>query len=165
MVFRYFLLTGFLLLFLACGRKTVPSATDDDYQEDLSGTIPEIEEYESPVKKKERTARSEFREPYLDITSELEVVLDTIASVNKEIPNLQYTILVHNSNSRQAAEEARKNVFRVLPESNPIMQFVSPSYRIKVGSFIDKVEAYKTFVKLQDMFPNAVIIPEQVYFK
>jgi hypothetical protein len=45
------------------------------------------------------------------------------------------------------------------------MQFISPSYRIKVGSFIDKVEAYKTLVKLQDMFPNAVIIPEQVYFK
>jgi hypothetical protein len=78
---------------LACGRKTVPSASEEDYREDLSGTIPEIENYESPVKKKTRTARSEFREPYLDITSELEVVLDTIASINKDIPNLQYTIL------------------------------------------------------------------------
>jgi hypothetical protein len=165
MALRYILLIGSFLFVLACGRKTVPSASEEDYKEDLSGTIPEIENYESPVKKKTRTARSEFREPYLDITSELEVVLDSIAAINKDIPNQQFTILVHNSSSRQAAEEARKNVFRVLPDASPAMQYISPSYRIKVGSFIDKVEAYKTLVKLQDMFPNAVIIPEQVYFK
>lgn len=162
---RIFLVAGIFLIAIACGRKTVPSATEDDYHEDLSGTLPEIEAYESPVKKKERVERTEFREPYLDITSELDEVLDSIASGNREIPNLQYSILVHNSNSRQAADEARKNVFRVLPDASPTMQFISPSYRIKVGSFIDKVEAYKTLVKLQEMFPNAVIIPEQVYFK
>ena len=162
---RYFLLTGICFLALSCGRKTAPSATEEDYHENLSGTIPEVEAYESPVKDKQRAAKTEFREPYLDVTTSLDEVLDSIAAVNQNIPNLQYTILVHNSNSRQAADEARKNVFRVLPDANPTMQFISPSYRIKVGTFLNKVEAYKTLVKLKDMFPNAVIIPEQVYYK
>ncbi|MBR9997569.1 MAG: hypothetical protein KFF73_01300 [Cyclobacteriaceae bacterium] len=165
MTLKNFLLAGSCILVLACGRKTVPSATEVDYHEDLSGTLPEVEKYESPVKKKTRVEKTDFKEPYMDITSGLDTMLDTLAIVNQDIPNLQYTILIHNSNSRQAADEARKNVFRVLPDANPIMQFVSPSYHVKVGSYIDKIEAYKTLVKLQDMFPNAVIIPEQVYFK
>jgi len=149
----------------ACGPKTVPTATQEEYHEDLTSTLPEIGKYESPVREKSPVKKPEFREPSLDITSRLDVVLDTIARVNQEIPNIQYTVLVHNSNSRQAADEARKNVFRVMPDANPKMQFISPSYRVKVGNYNDKIEAYQTLVKLKDMFPNAVIVPEQVYFK
>jgi hypothetical protein len=150
---------------VACGRKTVPVATEEEYHQDLSSTLPDVGEYKSPVADKTRSEKVEFREPYMDVTSELNEVLDTLALVNKEIPNFKYTILVHNSNSRQAADEARKNVFRVLPDANPQMQFISPSYRVKVGSYFDKIDAYPTLVKLKELFPNAVIVPEQVFFK
>jgi hypothetical protein len=163
---KYFFLIGMAVILLdACGPKTVPASTQEEYHEDLSSTLPEVGKYESPVQDKTTVEKPEFREPYMDITSRLEGVLDTIARVNQDIPNIQYTVLVHNSNSRQAADEARKNVFRVMPDADPKMQFISPSYRVKVGSFSDKIEAYKTLVKLKTMFPNAVIVPEQVYFK
>ncbi len=162
---KYTYLVGFLLLMYACGPKTVPVSTEEEYHEDLSSTLPEIGKYKSPVQEKERIEKASFQEPYMDITTKLDIVLDTIAGINKDIPKVQYTVLVHNSNSRQAADEARKNVFRVMPDANPIMQFISPSYRIKVGNYNNKIEAYKTLVKLKDMFPNAVIVPEQVYFK
>lgn len=149
----------------ACGPRTVPTATREEYHEDLTSTLPDVGEYESPVQERNHVEKPEFREPYLDVTSKLGVVLDTIAKVNQDIPNIQYTVLVHNSNSRQAADEARKNVFRVMPDANPKMQFISPSYRVKVGNYNDKIEAYQTLVKLKNMFPNAVIVPEQVYFK
>ena len=162
---KYILLIGVVILLDACGPKTVPVSTQEEYHEDLTSTLPEVGKYESPVKERAGVEKEEFMEPYMDITFKLDVVLDTIARVNQDIPNIQYTVLVHNSNSRQAADEARKNVFRVMPDANPKMQFISPSYRVKVGSYSDKIEAYKTLMKLKNMFPNAVIVPEQVYFK
>jgi hypothetical protein len=158
-------LLGLVVIIYACGPKTIPVSTEEDYHEDLSSTLPDIDKYKSPVANKTRPEKTEFREPYMDITTQLDQVLDTLAKVNKDIPYFKYTILVHNSNSRQAADEARKNVFRVLPEADPVMQFISPSYRVKVGSYFDKIEAYPTLVKLKELFPNAVIVPEQVFFK
>lgn len=162
---KYNFLIGLVVLIYACGPKTVPVSSDEDYHEDLTSTLPDVGKYNSPVKEKPGFEKVEFRKPYMDVSSKLDVVLDTIAQVNRDIPNVQYTVLVHNSNSRQAADEARKNVFRVMPDANPKMQFISPSYRVKVGNYSDKIEAYKTLVKLKNMFPNAVIVPEQVYFK
>jgi len=163
---KYILSFGIgLILLYACAPKIVPISTDEDYQEDLSSTIPEVENYVSPVMEEPEKDHIEFRRPTMDITYELESILDSIVVVNKDIPYFQYTVLVHNSNSRQAADEARKNVYRVLPDAKPKMQFISPSYRVKVGEFSDKIDAYQTLVKLKKMFPNAVIVPEQVYIK
>jgi hypothetical protein len=156
-----FLLAG---ITFNCAKKTVPTAVIEDYSEDLTHTMPEIEKYEDPALEVDETAeKAPFRHPDLDVTEDLDVVLDSIAAINKNLPYLRYTVMVHNSNSRNDAEEARKDVFRVLPEAKPKLQFNSPSYIVKVGDFIDQLEAYQTLIKLKRQFPNAVIIPEQVY--
>ncbi len=156
-----FLLTVFMY---DCAKKTVPTAVTEDYSEDLSHTMPDIEEYENPALEEEGSVeKAPFRTPELDVTDSLDVVLDSIATINKNLPYLRYTVMVHNSISRSDAEEARKDVFRVLPEAKPILQFNSPSYIVKVGDFFDQLEAYQTLIKLKRQFPNAVIIPEQVY--
>lgn len=155
------LLTGFIY---SCSQKTVPTAVTEDYTEDLTHTMPEIEEYDNPVIVEGETAeKAPFRTPENDVTEDLDVVLDSIATINKNLPYLRYTVMVHNSNSRNDAEEARKDVFRVMPEAKPKLQFISPSYIVKVGDFFDQLEAYQTLIKLKRQFPNAVIIPEQVY--
>lgn len=158
-----FLLLGFMF---NCAKKTAPTAVTEEYSEDLSHTLPEIEEYENPAHEVDEVVeKAPFITPQLDVTDDLDVVLDSIASINKNLPYLRYTVMVHNSNSRNDAEEARKDVFRVLPEAKPKLQFVSPSYIVKVGDFFDQLEAYQTLIKLKRQFPNAVIIPEQVYIE
>ncbi len=162
---RYLFISIILIIVYACAPKTVKVAKEETYEEDLSFTIPEVDPYESPVSLPEIKSPAIFREPSEDITMELDSLLDSIAVVNRQTPYYQYTVLVHNSNSRQAADEARRNVFRVLPEANPQMQFVSPSYRVKIGKYFTRIDAYQTLVKLKELFPNAVIVPEQVYIK
>ena len=161
--FIYLFLVAIAFVLSYCSPKTVPTAVEEEYQEDLSATLPEIPEYVSPVEIVEVVERAEFSEPETDITIELENVLDSIAIIRKNIPYSQYTVLVHNSNSRSEADEARLNVFRVMPEAKPKIQFISPSYRVKVGTYFNRIDAYQTLVKLKEMFPNAVIVPEQVY--
>jgi hypothetical protein len=148
-----------------CAKKTLPTSVTEEYSEDLTNTLPEIEPYVSPVVKNEAVVKPPFAEPELDITANLNVVLDSIANINKNLPYLRYTVMVHNSNSRNDAEEARKDVFRVMPDAKPKLQFISPSYIVKVGDFFDQLEAYRTLVILKRQFPNAVIIPEQVYIE
>lgn len=156
-----FLLAGIVF---SCAKKTVPTAVTEDYSEDLSQTLPDIEEYESrAVIEEEMVEKAPFRTPEMDVTDDLDIVLDSISTINKNLPYLRYTVMVHNSISRSDAEEARKDVFRVLPEAKPVLQFNSPSYTVKVGDFFDQLEAYQTLIKLKRQFPNAVIIPEQVY--
>lgn len=159
----YLLAAAIAFVLSDCGPKTVPTAVTDEYHEDLSATLPEIPEYVSPVEVDEVTERAAFTDPEIDITEALNSVLDSIAIIRKNIPYSQYTVLVHNSNSRSEADEARLNVFRVMPEAKPKIQFISPSYRVKVGTYFNRIDAYQTLVKLKKMFPNAVIVPEQVY--
>ncbi len=154
-----------LVFYYACAPKTVPVSKEEKYEEDLSHTIPEVDPYISPVPEKSPLAPASFSEPIMDITLQLDTLLDRIALVNTQIPHFQYTILVHNSNSRQAADSARRNVFRALPDADPKMNFDPPSYKVKVGRFYNKLEAYQTLVKLKEVFPHAVMVPEQVYIK
>ena len=164
MIRKFGLLLLIAGLMYRCSKKTVPTAVTEDYSEDLTHTMPDIEEFEDPMLSVEETVeKAPFRDPELDVTEHLDVVLDSIATINKNLPYLRYTVMVHNSNSRNDAEEARKDVFRVMPEAKPKLQFISPSYIVKVGDFFDQLEAYQTLVKLKRQFPNAVIIPEQVY--
>jgi len=163
MIRKYSIFLLLMWLLYNCAPKTSPTAVKEAYSEDLSHTLPEVETYVDPISVEEEVEKAPFRQPELDVSEDLDVVLDSIAKINKNLPYLRYTVMVHNSNSRNDAEEARKDVFRVMPDAKPKLQFISPSYIVKVGDFMDQLEAYQTLVKLKRQFPNAVIIPEQVY--
>ena len=101
----------------------------------------------------------------MDVTSELSILLDSISKVNLETEFYEYTVQVHIGNNREAADEARLDVIRVMPEAKPKLEYKSPSYRVKVGRYFNNVEAYQTYVKLKEQFPSAIIVPERVYFR
>lgn len=153
-----------IFMLFNCAPKTVPVGVEEKYEEDLSSTIPEIEPYLSPIELDMKPIDKTFVEPTMDVTVKLDSLLDSISVVNKTIPYFQYTILIHNSSSRREAEESRRNVFRILPDAKPKLQYVSPSYRVKLGKFYNKIDAYQVLVKLKPQFPNAVIVPERKYF-
>jgi hypothetical protein len=165
MIRKIILLFSIAGLIYACAPKTMTVKTEDTYTEDLSGTLPEVDSYKSPAMEIADKKNIVFSKPDMDITAQLDTLLDSIAVINEKTPYYRYTVLVHNSNSRQAAEEAKRNVFRIFPNAQPQMQFVSPSYRVKVGHYFNRIDAYQTMVRLKELFPNAVIVPEQVYIK
>ena len=103
--------------------------------------------------------------PEMEVTERVKIILDSMALLNRQTQFSRLTILVTNSNSREDAEQARLDVFRILPGSKPTLDFVAPTYRVKVGKYFSEVEAYQTLQKLKKQFPNAIIVPEPVYFK
>jgi hypothetical protein len=155
-----------LLIFSHCSKKTSPSATIQNiYDEDLTELRPEIQEYVSPEPWTPPPKMINAENARLDVTDMLEVILDSMHEVNKRTQFSQFTIQVHNSSRREAADSARLEVFRILPDSKPALEYVAPSYRVRVGRYFNQLEAYQTLLKLREQFPNAIIVPEGVYLK
>jgi hypothetical protein len=165
---------GLIVAFLAlnilittdCARRIAPAATKDEtYEEDLTGYRPPDNRYVSPERSEPVPVHRSNVEPELDVTDEVNVILDSMYEINKRTQFPKFTIQIHNSNIRELADSARIEVYRILPAEKPVLEFIAPSYRVKVGSYYNQLEAYQTLLKLKEHFPNAIIVPESVYFK
>ena len=40
------------------------------------------------------------------------------------------------------------------------LTYNSPNFRVKVGDYTDRVEAYKAYIALKEVFPNALLVEE-----
>ena len=149
-----------------CSRKITPATTQDDsYYEDLSASRPGADEYKSPEPSIPAKSNTVISQPVIDVTDNVEIILDSMNEINRRTQFSRFTIQVHISNSRELADSARYAVYRVLPNEKPILEYSQPSYRVKVGRYLNHLEAYRTLLKLKEQFPNAIIVPESVYFK
>jgi len=161
-----FILLVYISVLSGCTHKVAPTTTQSNtYSEDLSGNRPEVKRYESLQPYKISAIDTASKGPKMDVNEKINIILDSTFALNRQTQFSQLTIMVSNSNSREAAEQARLDVFRILPGSKPSLEFVPPTYRVKVGKYFNELEAYQTLQKLKKQFPNAIIVPEPVYFK
>ncbi|HLF34612.1 MAG TPA: SPOR domain-containing protein [Cyclobacteriaceae bacterium] len=154
------------IFFDNCARKTLPAATQEgSYFEDLTAYRPQAEEYLSPEPIVNNRREHAVTIPVFDVTSDVNVILDSMVEINRKTQFSQFTVQVHMSNSRESADSARLEVYRILPSEKPILEYSPPSYRVKVGRYLSQLEAYRTLLKLKEHFPNAIIVPEAVNFR
>ena len=167
-ILKWSVLLYFAILAGCVQKISAPASTGEKkYSEDLAAFRPEIPEYrESYTDSAElEITEQQFITPVLDVTDEMRVLLDSIHKVNMGTEYYEYTVLVHIGNNRVEADQARLDVIRVLPETQPELEYKSPSYRVKVGRYFNNVAAYQTYIKLRETFLNAIIVPERVYFR
>lgn len=98
-----------------------------------------------------------------DIKPQLDSLLISIAENNRAKGFIQaYTIQVYTGNNRKIAEEAKLKVYQLLPVITPKLSYIQPNYKVKVGIYYDKLDAYSTHSYLKKSFPTAIIIPERI---
>ena len=73
-----------------------------------------------------------------------------------------YRILIYSGSNKEDARNYRNNAYEVLPFEKAYMDWVQPSFKVKVGDFIDKLEAYYAYARLVRVFPNAIVVPDKV---
>ncbi|MDN3687620.1 hypothetical protein [Cyclobacterium jeungdonense] len=148
-----------LILFSSCGiiniRKSGGSAEMySNYSEDLSSTRIQFEPLPDPED-------SNF-EPEGDadpIDQELGQRINQIIMENdKEMFLDGFTILVYSGVGRDAAFELRNEVYSEFPDIQTYMEYEQPRYLVKVGRYINKIEALATYEKLKPLFPGSRII-------
>lgn len=70
---------------------------------------------------------------------------------------LYYTIQI-GFGSYDDAEELKQEAGIEFPEYNPKIVFDSPTYRVQIGEFRDRLEAEKKFREVRQRFPGALLL-------
>lgn len=148
----------------------------NDYSEDLSAARPV---YTPPVASPATTAPSTVpsgrvvdnpKRPgqvlpaeALHVNKRLDAILDTIALQNRRIRYAPgYRVQVYVGNERAAADAAKLQLYQLFPELSAYMSYQQPTYRLKVGDFMKKMDAERYFSKLRTVFVSAQLQPDKV---
>jgi hypothetical protein len=164
----------FLLLFAACSTRTQLSQLS--YTEDLSvhrqlntsGSTTKddlISTYEAMAEEKVESAT--VTREYFDheITTELQSWLDSLTYYNIKRGYVQgFTVQVYNGRMREEAFEVRDLLYELI-EEEPEVTYVQPYFRVRVGSYLEQIQALFMKKQLEHEFPQAIVIPERIYFK
>lgn len=162
----YLMLICLFPFLMSCAKRGVATKSKTaTFKEDISQYRPafELNEEETPEEEAPSEVRGPAATPVNDVTYRLNNLLDSMQVRNSEQKIIQgYTVQVYSGNSREAANEAKSLVYKLFPESRPETTYVQPNYKVKVGKYLNRVEAQKLFAKLKSDFPGALVIPEKV---
>lgn len=152
-----------VILASSCGlikKTSSPSSEFENYQEDLSEsriTFPSLEEQ---AVKEESTPKG--NEMILPADEDLEIALNKIKEANKaEMYWSGYTVLVYSGVDRDLAFKTRNDLFTYFPDFKTDMQFQQPRYLVKVGKFVNRIEALTYYHQLKEIFPSSRIIQDR----
>lgn len=154
-----------LLAGCAGGSKMSKSAAAyNDYQENLSSyreTYPDLPKEESLSSSQNNgPVSSEAGDP---VDSDLQASLKNFArtNANRGVYN-GFTILVYSGVDRKKAFSTRNKLYNTLPEQvKAEMEYEQPRYLVKVGRYINRIEAQSLFHTIKQEFPGARIIQQR----
>lgn len=171
----FYLLLCITLFGIGCSSKTIGTKSEEDYSEDLRGYHINYEdslealgvvsnEDENIVPNPENTniSGNVALETEYAITDSINNFLNEVTTLNRENNSYQgVTIQVYSGLNREKANEAKNKVYSTLPDAEPRLVYEQPNYKVKVGKYIDRLEAQKDYAKLKDAFPLVLIVPEK----
>lgn len=154
----------FIVALWGCKTSNVTSSSKDLYQEDLSGLRPELVPAVANSPEDTSSVDTEQESSTIaGIKAELDSINQIIIERNKSVRYIDgYTIQVYTGNNREMASEARDLVISLDETLTPDISYYQPTYKVKVGQYINRLEAHKTFESLKPHFPRAVVVPERI---
>jgi hypothetical protein len=158
------LISGMIVLILtsSCGlfkKSTSKADPFAGYQEDITDRR---FTFESPEDKIARKLSTETAPGGLDVDQDLKLALDRFSQNNQNERFWSgFTVLVYSGVDRDQAFKTRNDLFTYFPDMKIDMQYQQPRYLLKVGKFVNRIEAQAYYHKLRDNFPTARIIPDR----
>jgi len=169
-------IVGFSLAFTACTTtQSTTSTTTGVYDEDLTGYLKKYDAIAPPEKIKINPAAQGIalkettvpRSKTVDLPTKhdnirMDSLMAALYEFNKTVTSIQgYRISVYSGADRQEAQRIENDIQRNLQE-NAEMSYDKPNFRVRVGSYIQRLEAYKTYKKVQKSYPNAIIVLDKI---
>lgn len=99
----------------------------------------------------------------LNIDSAVAYIIDTITRNNKNIKKAKgYRVAVYNGPDKAEMRKAKEYVYALFPDVNILSEYKQPDYKLKVGDYLTRFEAFEALGKIAVQYPNALIVPEIV---
>ncbi|CCH56439.1 sporulation domain protein [Fibrisoma limi BUZ 3] len=114
------------------------------------------------------TTRPETRRPSkpmeaMHVNRQLDLVLDTIAATNRSVRYAPgFRIQVYVGNQRQQAESAKLLIYQNFPELSAYLTYNQPTYRLKVGDFMRRLDAERYYSSIRQLIPSAQLQSDKV---
>ncbi|MCG8474259.1 MAG: SPOR domain-containing protein [Cytophagales bacterium] len=160
---KLFFLSVLLVLLEACAPQKQLRRTS--YSEDLSSYLPNLQAEAAKVEMKHKPSLDSVREeraPIGTINESLEKQYEIFAMRNIGKASTYYSIQIYSGEDRGRANAARSKLILNFPHLRPVLQWQSPIYRVRVGRFYDRLDAYKMLSEIRKVFPLAKSFPEKV---
>ncbi|MEO1219024.1 MAG: SPOR domain-containing protein [Bacteroidota bacterium] len=99
-------------------------------------------------------------QPKHDITQELDTLLQDLKAYYAMLDTVQgYTIQVYTGRSRARAMQIKQVLDTHYAPLQPEINYKQPCFTVRIGSFLDRLEAYKMYVQVKSMIPQAIVRP------
>ncbi len=149
---------------------TTQSSSKKAVNEDLSQYRPRYKSSMEPdiisTEKNTTKTSSKVSEGPMHVNKRLDAILDTIAIHNKSIKFANgYRIQIYVGNDRKAADDAKIYTYQKYPEIFPYLSYQQPIYKVKIGDFLNRMDAERYFSDIKELFPSAMILPDRVEIK
>jgi hypothetical protein len=113
-----------------------------------------------------QSSKSAISDSPLHVNKKLDAILDTIAMRNKAVKFTNgFRIQIYVGNDRKAADDAKIYTYQKYPEIFPYLSFQQPIYKVKIGDFLNRMDAERYYSDIKDLYPFAMILPDRVEIK
>ena len=167
----------------ACSRKAIPTSgrvSDyNGYNEDLSvarpaytlggpktlptgrpSTPPPAAPSTTPEPRKITTVGSAEA---MHINRKVDEQLSVIGEKNRAIRYAPgFRIQLYIGNERIQAENAKMQINQNFPELAPYLSYNQPTYKLKVGDFMRRIDAERYYSQIKQLIASAMLIPDKV---
>jgi len=159
----FFFILLFSTVYISCkAQKKNNTEPIKEFKEDFNSFRPKYDRIED-VKSNSEAKPTKLLAPKNNINSLLKSKLDSLYAYNQKIISADgYRILIYNGTSSEEARQQKNNVYSVMPFDKAYTDWKSPYFKVKVGDYIDKLEAYYAYAKIVKIFPNAIVVPDKV---
>jgi hypothetical protein len=148
------------------GATTSGNAASTKYSEDLSVVRPKAEPVNADTtinQKDNQNKQTTYVEPKYAINQQLDVILDSISSINRTQKYIDgFTIQVYAGSKREEALNIKRQLATSLPEIDSEVQYVQPNFRVKAGKYLQRLDAQKDYMSVKRHFPSAIVIPDKI---
>ena len=95
-----------------------------------------------------------------EISQQLDELFNKLKGAHQRSGKVEgYTLQVYGGANRSVANGVQQRLLMEYPDSYPVMDYMPPLYRVRVGFILEKLEAYPFYLVVKKLFPSVIIRP------
>lgn len=96
------------------------------------------------------------------IQAQLNAMREAMAASNKNLKFSQgFRLVIYSGGSRDEANKVMADVRKITTEI-PELVYEQPNFRVKLGNFFNKTDAFALYTQIKSVYPHAVITNERI---
>ncbi len=99
------------------------------------------------------------------IDNKVDILLKKKLELDQQKPSIQgYRVQLYYGGNRTEALELKSKFAQLHPEVESYLIYQQPYFRLRVGDFRTRLEAYKLMKKVEKEFPSVFIVNDEINF-